>query len=373
MTLCIITGCFNAAQGQVNTSSKPKLVLIEVDTKDYPHPQGKQAYRASTTEIIRLELDKLSLYNVVNKYDLEYLMKRDSLSFANCFSSYCIAEVAEKMECDKVLTGSISMVGEKIVIVFKLYNAETKQFDKQIVKEFLDLPLQLTSMIRFTLRELHSLPIDNESEKSITEKFQFDEVKNNPYKALLRSDGPRMGLTYFMDGRTTEILQNQKSRGGFNANPYMFQFGYQFEKQYLNEGNFQALFEFLPMVTGLDQGMIIPSFTIMNGLRSNKNGWEFAFGPSFSLTKQAKGFYGTNNEWKLEEDTVGLGFSPSFEYRLDSRGEVRIHPSFIFAVGKTVKSGKLNVPINAYFIPNKEGLRFGLSFGFNSRARYENK
>jgi len=25
-------------------------------------------------------------------------------------------------------------------------------------------------------------------------------------------------------------------------------------KQYLNEGNFQALFEFIPMVSGLDQG-----------------------------------------------------------------------------------------------------------------------
>ena len=61
-----------------------------------------------------------------------------------------------------------------------------------------------------------------------------------------------------------------------------------------------------------------------------------------------------------------------FETRMDSRGEVVVQPSFIFAAGKTFKSGKLNIPVNGYFIPSKDGFRVGLSFGFNSRSRFEN-
>ena len=61
-------------------------------------------------------------------------------------------------------------------------------------------------------------------------------------------------------------MQAKKNVGGFDAYPAMFQFGYQFEKQYLNEGNFQALFEFIPMISGLEQNTFIPSFTLMNGL-----------------------------------------------------------------------------------------------------------
>jgi hypothetical protein len=53
----------------------------------------------------------------------------------------------------------------------------------------------------------------------------------------------------------------------------MFMFGYQFEKQYLNEGNLQALFEFIPSVTGVDQGLFLPNILFLHGLRHNRSGW----------------------------------------------------------------------------------------------------
>lgn len=36
---------------------------------------------------------------------------------------------------------------------------------------------------------------------------------------------------------------------------------------------------------------------------------------------------------------------------------------------KTFKSGKLNIPVNFYVVPNKEGIRVGASFGFNAKKR----
>lgn len=175
-----------------------------------------------------------------------------------------------------------------------------------------------------------------------------------------------MGFTVFT-GTTADRLKEKKNEGGYDVNPIMFQFGYQVEAQYLNQGNFQALFEFIPLVTGLDQGMFIPSFTIMNGLRNNKNGFEFAFGPTASLAKVAKGYYDKNNNFILEGQWTSGEPIPELEERFDSRGEYALNTGFIFAMGKTFKSGKLNIPVNAYIIPHKDGFRFGASFGYNAK------
>jgi len=58
------------------------------------------------------------------------------------------------------------------------------------------------------------------------------------------------------------------------------------------------------------------------------------------------------------------------ESRIDSRGIPKLNSAFVIAAGRTLKSGKLNVPINVYFIPQRSGFRYGLSFGFNAKSRY---
>ena len=39
--------------------------------------------------------------------------------------------------------------------------------------------------------------------------------------------------------------------------------------------------------------------------------------------------------------------------------------SLIVAIGKTFKSGYLNIPVNLYYSPKKGGSIIGLTFGFN--------
>jgi hypothetical protein len=200
----------------------------------------------------------------------------------------------------------------------------------------------------------------------LTKKNTQETFLNNPAFSQvkrLRSDGPRMGLTVFT-GEIATRLQEQVVSGGFDVIPMMFQFGYQFEKQYLNEGKFQGLFEFIPMVTGMDQSLFIPSFSILHGIRNNKNGWEFAFGPTFKAISQAEGYF-DNGVWKLKNDLT----SPEQVTikRLDSRGQHELRTGFVIACGKTFRSGKMNMPLNAYFVPRKDGMQFGLSLGFNAK------
>src|SRR5690606_11763881 len=98
-----------------------------------------------------------------------------------------------------------------------------------------------------------------------------------------------------------------------------------------------------------------------------RDGWEFALGPQISLVPIARGYY-QNNEWHY----LGSNTAPenvTVENRLDSRGTLEFRSSFVFAVGKSFRSGRLNIPLNAYVVPGKDGWRFGLSFGFNAKQR----
>ena len=127
---------------------------------------------------------------------------------------------------------------------------------------------------------MFELPVEEDLADKLTKPFDFENAINFPDASRLNLNGPRMGLILFT-GTYADILKAPKNVGGFDALPVMSQFGYQFEVNYINSGNFQALFEFIPLVSGLDQGLFIPSFTILNGLRSSRNGWEFAFGLTF--------------------------------------------------------------------------------------------
>lgn len=347
-------------------SNRPLLAVGDIDANDALPGNGY----STLTEMAMRKMERIGAYELLDQYDMNYLAKRDGISLTGCFSKICLTEMGTKLHVDKMLTGSIRTVGDNITVNFRILDVKTGAIERTHTNDFLKINAEYRNMIEITLDELMGNPVDEEIKKKLTLKNDFDNTVNNPYQLRLRTDGPRMGFTMFT-GETANILGSNRNNGGFEAQPMMFQFGYQFEKQYLNEGNFQALFEFIPMMTGLDQGLFIPSITVMNGLRNNKNGWEFAFGPTFSVVTKSQGYYeaGTH-KWTLLNDSIPTPENADVITRLDSRGDAAIQAGFIFAFGKTFKSGKLNIPVNAFLIPNNKGLRFGVSFGFNARDRY---
>jgi hypothetical protein len=348
-------------------SEKPTLAVIAF-RNDHPDPK---AAPYSLSDLLRLELEKQDRYQVLDRFDMDYLLSQEKIDYQNCLSRFCLEDVSKKIKVDKLAVANIKVLDTRISITVKIFDTSTKQFEMARTSDFLNIPDEIGTMVHLTINDLFTIKNDELLVSKLTKKNDFESSINNPNQLLLRSDGPRMGFTCFsLEPETAKILHNKKYNGGFDAIPVMFQFGYQFEKQYLNEGNFQALFEFLPMVTGLDQGLFIPSFTVMNGIRNNTSGWEFAFGPTISIVKKAKGYYDTNNNWvKLNSTETNITSAPT-ETRLDSRGDPAFATGFVMAAGKTFKSGKLNIPVNLYVIPHASGVRFGVSFGFNSRNRF---
>jgi hypothetical protein len=70
----------------------------------------------------------------------------------------------------------------------------------------------------------------------------------------------------------------------------------------------------------------------------------------------------------LENEWISPTSNPyAIEQRVDSRGDVKFHSGFLIAAGKSIKSGKVNFPLNVYVIPSKNNIRAGLTFGFNAK------
>ena len=349
-------------------SNLPVIAVLSIDSK------GLTLEPNQLGNIARTELSKLDRFQVMDRYDVDYVIEKNEFPIENCFGKICMIEAGKVLKTDKMLTGSAEVLGETIVITLRLIDVGTQSIEKTQVMEFLNLRSQIQTMISLTVKKMFEETIDENLINKLTQKFDYESAVNFPEVDRLNLSGPRMGFTAFT-GNLSRIYSDPKNMGGFDAFPLMFQFGYQFEVKYLNQGDFQALFEFIPIVTGLDQGKFIPSISILNGMRSNRTGWEFAFGPVFYALKKAEGYYDAEDTWHLEYDWYAenpdIDNPFDIENRLDSRGDIAFASGFIFAGGKTFKSGRLNIPVNAFFIPNKAGHRFGISMGFNAN-RFKN-
>ncbi len=358
--LFAVTSSFSVAQ---NLSIRQKVAVLNLDTKGFAYDPVQAG------NLTRLELDKLNLFDVLDKYDIDYLMAKDTAGIANCYGKLCLLDVAKKIKAEKMVTGSIEILSERIFVTLRAIDVASASVEKTQVLDFLNIKNQVQAMIAMTLRKMYALPVDETAFAQLTKVDAFDSAINLPTENKVSLSGPRMGVAFFTNN-VAKNLRAPESEGGYDAVPVMFQFGYQFEVQYIGQGNFQALAEFLPMITGLDQGKIIPSIAILNGLRDNRLGIELAFGPTFVLTKKAEGYFDGNGNWNLKSDwKQGQGVNPyTIVSRSDSRGSNTISAGFIFAVGKTFRSGRLNIPINAYVRPDyKNGSQYGLSVGFNAR------
>lgn len=340
---------------------KPTITVLNIDTKGIPLDPQQMG------NVTRIELEKLDTFDVTDRYDVMYLVEKNKLNITNCYGKTCLLEVGNTIKTDYMLTGSTELYGQTIVITYRLINVKQGNVERTTVMEFLNLPLEIQQMSSITIRKMFGLHNEAELVQRLTKKFNYENAINNPNKNRLELQGPRFGYT-FVFGEQASVLSRNTANGGYNAYPAMFQFGYQFEKQYLNEGNWQALFECIPMITGIDQQLVVPSVTFLNGFRNNQYGWELAIGPSISIATFADVGYLEGKYYTAEElNKMGRG-DVATKHRPDSRGDAEFTSALVVALGKTVKSGKLNIPINLWAsIPTRDGFRLGISVGYNSK------
>ena len=136
--------------------------------------------------------------------------------------------------------------------------------------------------------------------------------------------GPRFGLTLLADGVVKKLEEREIKVG-----PHISQFGWQFEKQfYTKDSGVTMVTEWVPLVGGLDQGVVLPSLSWLVGVRT-RDGAEFGIGPNITPAGTA----------------------------------------MVFAAGMTFRTGALDIPVNVAVVPSKYGSRVSLLSGFSLRHR----
>ncbi|HXT70765.1 MAG TPA: hypothetical protein VN700_13475 [Vicinamibacterales bacterium] len=135
--------------------------------------------------------------------------------------------------------------------------------------------------------------------------------------------GPRFGLTLLSPGNMDAL----KDKDIMIQRPLVSQFGWQFEKRlYTTDEGVTTLTEFVPLISGLEQGVALPSLNWLVGVRT-PSGTEFGIGPNIT--------------------PVGIGL--------------------VVTGGITVRSGALNIPLNFAVASSKSGARVSIMTGFNLR------
>jgi Skp family chaperone for outer membrane proteins len=337
------------------------------------------AHSSTAEKLVSMELVKLNKYNVLDHFDTQEVPDVDQ--YDSCFAKQCLIEYGKALETDYIFSGSIEKLAGKIIITLKMIDVQNESVKKTVSEEFADNEKELQRMIRVTLQKMHGIQPEAELYEQL--KFQ-NEVITSKNTGRINNSGPRMGLAY-AHGSIDEFLTRSESRGGLEMAPVFSNIGYQFETQYVGTEKFSAIFEFIPSLNGLEQGKFLPSFAVMNGFRFGKQGWEFAFGPNFGLTKRSEGFfdhhghYATSNDdygkyWsKRDLQNAGHGYTAAavkengylFSSTADLRGDLKVSTRWVMAFGRSFRSGALNIPVNVFYSSVKKGGMIGMSVGFN--------
>ncbi|MCC6721944.1 MAG: hypothetical protein IT243_07055 [Bacteroidia bacterium] len=344
------------------SGTQPSAAVLGVDSK------GVINDAESISFMLKLEVEKTNTYIIMDKYDIADVLKKNSVDIKTCLSKTCVVEAGKMLNVDKVITASVERFGEKIIITLKLIDIKSEKVEKQDVTEYINLQAEIQKMLRLSVHKLLNLQVDQSLANQL---INYDTPIESPQN-MVKLDGPRMGAS-LTTGDAAKVMKAPKDKGGYDMYPVNFILGWQFEKQYISAGNFKALVEFIPAIGALESGRIIPNATFLNGFRFGKGNWEIGFGPNFKIVRKADGFFDVNNElgkgkdeWYLEEYWNLPKKNPyTIESRLDSRGYLALSTGLFIGVGRTFKSGYLNIPVNLYVIPRKEGTIAGFSFGFN--------
>jgi TolB-like protein len=349
-TAMALSGTLNA-----QSESKKTLAVLDFDVRNYP-VDAQQLIDKATIELIRI-----NKYEIVDKYDIEYISKRDQVDLKGCYSKICLEDIGKRLKCDYLLTGSYDLLGDRVAVTVRLYDVAKGSFAESASRIYLNIPQQNLTMMEVAIKDLLAVANDENLIKKLTISEEYESALNNPETAVINNNGPRLGITGVF-GPSMSILTADPKVGGFGYSlPVLTSFGYQFEQVFVNSGNFQALFEFIPLVAGLEYGRVIPSANVLLGMRNSRTGWEFAVGPNFTTTVTAEGYM------QGEDFIISSDSNRDLITRLDSRGDLAVSTGLVLGFGKTFKSGKMNFPVNLFIVTPGRGdsWRVGTSVGFN--------
>ncbi|MCH8319310.1 MAG: hypothetical protein IIA88_12615 [Bacteroidetes bacterium] len=181
---------------------KATLGILNIDTK------GVLYDPAAMSSMVRLELNKTNVYTLIDKYDQADIIEKNEVNIANCYGKTCVVNVGELLHADKMVTGSVERLGEKIVITLRLIDVKSATVEKTDATEYLNLQPEIQRMIRISVKNL--LGIENDPTE-VNSLVHYEVPVVSP-KSKVKATGPRMGLAW-VGGDNGQRLQATDQAG----------------------------------------------------------------------------------------------------------------------------------------------------------------
>jgi hypothetical protein len=307
------------------------------------------------------EINNSQKYLATDQYDIAETMVVSDLNA--CLGTICLTKIGTTLKSDYAIGITFHVVGNRIISSVKMVNVKTATIEKSMSGDFENQKLELARITEIMIRKILDLP---ENEGDIAQLMYKSPMITSEAAQRIKNNGPRIGMA-IATGQNADYLTRKEVDGGKASIPLLFNIGYQLEAQYAGTKQFSFLSEFIFNASGLEQGLIIPSFAVLTGCRFGKKNWEVAIGPSFSAKQLIKGAL-VDGKFRTLRQINELGLKQTdFEIfqRPDARGATYFSSNLVIGVGRTFRSGSLNIPLNFYGSLNKYGTSFGISVGFN--------
>lgn len=200
----------------------PSIAVLNIDNKETQLSPDK------LSNLARMDFTKSGLFEVLDAYDIRYLLNNSEFDATDCYGKICLVEAGNFLKVDKVLSGSVETYPDRIVVTFRQFDVQKEKTEKAQVMEFVAVENQLHIMISITIKKMYDLEVEKNLITKLTKRNDFESTINLPDEDVLNLSCPRMGVTVFT-GEVARIYRDSKVNGGFDALPVMSQFGYQFD------------------------------------------------------------------------------------------------------------------------------------------------
>jgi hypothetical protein len=344
------------------TTGMPSMVIGGIEVRNITASQD------ILRSVIYKNLVNSKRYVVNDRYDVAERLEGNKME--SCLGKECLVRIGKQLNADFAMSASYEGLGDRILIAMKIVNVQTGEIVQNEMEQFENQPREINRMTDIMLYRLMKMDVDLSVYKSL---FYKDGPTASTGLGKMNNSGPRIGFAY-ADGENGRVFTRDENDGGLGAYPVLFSIGYQLEVQYAGSEKFSGLFEFIGNAAGMEHGTIVPSLSILHGVRFGKGAWEFAMGPSITVKKLSTGTTEYDGKFRTYSELSGMGVlnANNFEYRTrpDMRGASYFATNFVVGFGKTFRPGALNVPVNVYASFNKYGTSYGVSLGINiTRSR----
>jgi TolB-like protein len=161
-----------SAQPPQNPEKKIFLAVLNLDNKG-----GVTNEECSLlSESLRENFLKTGRYRIVDRKNMDNILKEQSFQLSDCTSESCIVQVGKLLGVEKMAFGSIGKLGDQYLISIQTINVETGEIDKMASRRSLGSVAELENLlgeIAFEIAGVHYTPIPKLKSRSKEESSWY--------------------------------------------------------------------------------------------------------------------------------------------------------------------------------------------------------